>query len=334
MNAIELTAPRLDAFRAASHAEPRPGPGEVLIRLRAASLNFLDVAIAAGRYPVDFPIIPVSDGAGEIAELGEGVQGWAIGARVVPHFLPEWRDGAMTQAIVDPRRGVTRPGSLADYVAVPARSLVAIPEHLSFIEAATLPIAATTAWRAVRTAAIGPHSTVLLLGTGGVSIFALQFARAHGARVIITSSSDEKLDRARALGADGTINYRRTPEWDAELLRLTDARGADLVLETGGTDTFSRSLNAVAMNGTVFVIGFLTGGRPQIDLLPVMEKGVRIQGNTPGPIAALAEAAAAIVAHKLQPVVDRTFAMADAPQAYEHLASGGRHFGKIAIRID
>ena len=340
MNVIELAAPRLDALRAATRPEPRPAPGEVLVRLRAASLNFLDIAVATGAYPgPTFPMVPVADGAGEIAELGPsvggwGAGGWAVGDRVVPHFLPDWQDGTLTPAAFAARRGVTRPGSLAEYVAVPAASLVAVPEHLSFAQAATLPVAATTAWRAVRTAGLGPHSTALLLGTGGVSIFALQFAKAHGARVIVTSSSDEKLERARKLGADLTINYRDIPDWDAEALRLTGGRGADLVLETGGAQTFARSVNAAAMAATVFVIGFLTGARPGIDVLPIMEKELRIQGNNTGPVADLRAVAAAIAAHRLVPVVDRTFAMDQAAEAYAHLAAGGRHFGKIAIGID
>ena len=272
------------------------------MRLRAASLNFLDVAVATGNYPgPTFPMIPVADGAGEIAALGDGVEQWAVGDRVMPHFLPDWQDGALTPRTLAARRGVTRAGSLAEYVAVPAVSLVAVPEHLSFVQAATLPVAATTAWRAVRSAALGPHSTVLLLGTGGVSIFALQFARAHGARVLITSSSDEKLARARELGADDTINYRRTPDWAAEALRLTDGRGVDLVLETGGADTFAQSVAAAAMGGTVFVIGFLTGTRPTLDVVPVMEREIRILGNHTGPVAALRAAAA-----RFQPISGRS----------------------------
>ncbi len=335
MNVIELTAPRLDALRAASYAKPSPRLGEALVRVRATSLNFLDIAVATGKIPVPgFPFVPVSDGAGEIAELGEGVNGWAVGDRVVPHFMSDWQDGRMTPAVFAARRGVTRPGSLAEYVVVPAASLVAIPDHLSFAQAATLPIAATTAWRAVRAAGLGPHSTALLLGTGGVSIFALQFAKAHGARVIVTSSSDEKLERARRLGADLTVNYRQTPEWDMEVLRLTEGRGADLVLETGGAETFPRSINAAAMNGTVFVIGFLSGTRPTIDVIEIMQKELRIQGNNTGPVADLAAATAAIAAHRLAPVVDQTFEMKDTAEAYAHLAAGGRHFGKIAISVD
>ena len=334
MNVIELAGPSLDALRPASRDVPRPGSGKVLVRLSAASLNFLDVAVATGVYPgPTFPMVPVADGAGEIAELGDGVEHWAVGDRVMPHFLPDWQDGSLTPSALDARRGVTRPGSLAEYVAVPAASLVAIPAHLSFVQAATLPVAATTAWRAVRSAAIGPHSTVLLLGTGGVSIFALQFAKAHGAQVIITSSSDEKLARARTLGADYTINYRQTPDWAAETLRLTAGRGVDLVLETGGTETFAQSVGVAAMGGTVFVIGFLTGTRATLDVVPVMERQIRILGNHTGPVAALRAASAAMAAHKLVPVVDRVFEMSDAAAAYAHLNGGKSHFGKIAVDI-
>ena len=334
MNIIELAGPSLEALRPASRDVPRPGSGEVLVRLRAAALNFLDIAVATGVYPgPTFPMVPVADGAGEVAELGDGVQHWAVGDRVMPHFLPDWQDGSLTPLALAARRGVTRPGSLAEYVAVPAASLVAIPEHLSFVQAATLPVAATTAWRAVRSAAIGPHSTVLLLGTGGVSIFTLQLAKAHGARVVITSSSDEKLARARTLGADCTVNYLRTPDWAAETLRLTDGRGADLVLETGGAETLARSVGAAATGGTVFVIGFLTGTRPTIDVVPVMEREIRIQGNHTGPVAALRAASLAITAHQLVPVVDRVFEMSDAAAAYAHLAGGKGHFGKIAFNI-
>ena len=334
MNVIELTGPRIDALRPASRPDPRPGRGEVLVRMRAASLNFLDVAVATGTYPgPTFPLIPVADGAGDVAELGEGVATWTVGDRVIPHFLPDWRDGALTPAVFAARRGVTRSGSLAEFAVVPATALVAAPAHLDFVQAAALPVAATTAWRATRAARLGPHSTALLLGTGGVSIFALQFAKAHGARVIVTSSSDEKLEHARLLGADILINYRRTPDWNAEARRLTEGRGADLVLETGGAQTFARSVDAAALGGTVFVIGFLTGARPTIDVLPVMEKELRVIGNNTGPVTALAAAAAALAAHRLVPAIDRTFAMADAGAAYAYLATGGQHFGKIGLVI-
>ena len=230
------------------------------------------------------------------------------------------------------RRGIDLPGSLAEFVVVPARSLVRTPKHLSDLEAATLPIAATTAWRAVRAAELGPHKTALLLGTGGVSLFALQFAKAHGARVVITSSSDEKLERARKLGADEGINYKSTPNWAEEVLRLTDGKGADLVLETGGAETFPQSIQTAGMDSTIFIIGFLSGSEVSLNVVPVMEKRIRLQGNNTGPVADLADAAAAMERHRIMPVIETTFRMQEAEAAYQFVAKGS-HFGKVAISV-
>lgn len=332
MKAIELTAPDLGAFRRTELPEPRAGRGEVLVRLRAAALNYVDVAIATGAFPgAAFPLIPVADGAGEIAALGEGVDGLAVGDRVIPHFMPNWQGGAITPRNVAAMRGITRPGSLAEYVAVPATGIVALPAHLDFVQGAALPIAATTAWNAVRSAALRPGSVVVLLGTGGVSLFALQFAKASGATAILASSSDEKLERARRLGADHGINYRATPAWDEEVLKLTDGRGADLVVETVGGATFARALNAAAMGGTVFTVGFVGGTAASLDLLPIIVKALRIVGNNTGSVADLAEAARAIAAHRIVPVVDRVFGLDEVGAAYAELGAGGRHFGKLAI---
>jgi len=332
MKAIELTAPSLTAFRQTELPGPKAGHGEVLVRLRAATLNFLDVAIATGNFPgATFPMIPVADGAGEIAALGEGVSGLAIGDRVIPHFMPSWQGGAITPRNVAAMRGVTLPGSLAEYVAVPATSLVALPAHLDFVQGAALPIAATTAWNAVRSAQVRPGSVVVVLGTGGVSIFALQFAKASGATVILASSSDEKLERARQIGVDHLINYRATPAWDEEVLKLTEGRGADLVVETVGGATFARSLNAAAMGGTVFTVGFVGGTASSINLLPIIVKALRIVGNNTGSVADLADAARAIAAHRIVPVIDRVFDIDDTRAAYAELSAGGRHFGKLAI---
>lgn len=332
MKAIELTAHSLSAFRQSELPEPLAGHGEVLLRLRAASLNFADVAVATGAFPgAVFPLVPVADGAGEIVALGEGVSAWAIGQRVIPHFMPNWQDGSMSARKVAEMRGITLPGSLAEYVAVPANSLVAMPDHLDFVQAAALPIAATTAWNAVRSAQIRPGSVVVLLGTGGVSIFALQFAKASGATVILASSSDEKLERARQMGADHLINYRATPAWDEEVLKLTEGRGADLVVETVGGATFARALNAAAVGGAIFTVGFVSGTAISIDLLPIIVKALRIIGNSTGSVADLAEATRAISANRIVPVIDRVFGIEDTPAAYAELSAGGRHFGKLAI---
>ena len=266
-----------------------------------------------------------------MAALGDGVSGLAVGDRVIPHFMPNWQGGAITPHKVGAMRGVTLPGSLAEYVVVPAASLVALPAHLDFVQGAALPIAATTAWNAVRSAPVRPGSVVLLLGTGGVSLFALQFAKASGATVILASSSDEKLERARRLGADHLINYRATPAWDGEVLKLTGGRGADLVVETVGGATIVRSLNAAAVGGTVFTVGFVGGTAASIDLLPVIVKALRIVGNNTGCVADLAQAAQAIAAHGIVPVIDRVFSIDDTAEAYAELAAGGRHFGKLAI---
>lgn len=332
MKTIQLTAPSLSAFAQTELPDPKPAHGEVLLRLRAATLNFVDVAIATGNFPgVRFPMIPVADAAGEVAALGEGVSGLAVGDRVIPHFMPNWQGGAITPRNVAAMRGITLPGSLAEYVVLPATSLVALPAHLDFVQGAALPIAATTAWNAVRSAQLRPGSVVLLLGTGGVSIFALQFAKASGATVILASSSEEKLERARQLGADHLINYRSTPAWDEQVLKLTGGRGADLVVETVGAASFMRSLNAAAVGGTVFTIGFVSGSSSTIDLLPIILKSLRIVGNNTGSVADLEQAARAISAHRIVPVIDRVFSMAETGLAYAELSAGGRHFGKLAI---
>lgn len=332
MKAIELTAPHFAAFRQTELPDPRAGRGEVVVRLRAAALNFVDVAIASGHFPgAGFPMIPVADGAGEIAALGEGVSGLALGDRVVPHFMPDWQGGAIAPRLVAAMRGVSLPGSLAEYVTVPATSLVALPPHLDFVQGATLPIAATTAWNALRSAQVRPGSVVVLLGTGGVSIFALQFAKAFGATVILASSSDDKLERARRIGADHLVNYRSTPAWDEEVLKLTGGRGADLVVETVGEATIARSLQAAAVGGTVFMVGFVSGTSSSIDLLPIIVKALRIVGNNTGSVADLAEAARAIAAHRIVPAIDRVFGIEETAAAYAELGAGGRHFGKLAI---
>jgi NADPH:quinone reductase-like Zn-dependent oxidoreductase len=261
------------------------------------------------------------------------VTGVAVGERVMPHFMPDWHSGPMTAQTSAAMRGISRQGSLAEYVAVPAASLVSVPAHLDFVAGATLPIAATTAWNAVRSAQVRPGSTVVILGTGGVSIFALQFAKASGATVILASSSEAKLERGRQLGADHLINYRATPAWDERVREITGGRGADLVVETVGGATFTRSLNAAAIGATVFTVGFVSGASTALDLFPIITKALRIVGNSTGSVADLAEAARAIAAHGIVPVVDRVFGVEDAAGAYEQLMAGGRHFGKLAIAL-
>jgi NADPH:quinone reductase-like Zn-dependent oxidoreductase len=331
MYAIQLVEPSLTAFRRVSLPDPQPGPGDVLIRLRAAALNFIDVAVATGSFPgATLPMVPVADGAGEIVALGADVESVALGDRVVPHFMPDWLDGPMRPERIAAMRGITRPGSLSEYVAVPAKSVVRLPEHLDLAQGATLPIAATTAWNAVRSASVRPGSTVVILGTGGVSLFALQFSKASGATVILVSSSDEKLERGRALGADHLVNYRAVPDWDKAVLEITHGRGADLVVETVGDATFERSLNAAAMGGTVFTVGFLSGATTSVNLFSIIGKALRVVGNSTGSVADLAEAVRAVEANRIVPVVERTIGIDEVAGAYEMLASGA-HIGKIGI---
>lgn len=334
MHAIELSGPAIDALAQVEHAEPaEPRRGEVLVRMRAAGLNFLDVAVATGLYPgVQYPVIPLADGAGEIVAIGEDVDELALGDRVAIHPKPYWLDGPGTAKTTDPMRGVSLPGAARELAIVDAASVVRAPDHLTWEAIATLPITATTAWRGVEAGDLSPGSTVVLIGTGGVSMFALQFAKARGARVIILSSSDEKLERARALSADETINYRSSPDWDHTVRTLTGGVGADLVIETVGAETFDRSLASLRQNGTIFTIGFLGGATAKIDLLKIISRAIRVQGSTTGSVAHLARAVAAIEAHGIEPVIDRTFAVEDIADAYA--AAGQGAFGKIALTLD
>jgi len=333
MKAIHLNGPSIDQLQTVDAETPRPGHGEVLIRQRAVSLNYLDLAIARGQFgPGRFPIVPGADSAGDIVALGAGVDGWALGERVAVGTMLRWQAGALFPAAHAQLRGVTVDGGLAEYAAVPAAALVRVPAHLDWIEAATLPIAATTAWNAIVKGGVRPGSTVLLLGTGGVSLVALQLAKAAGARVIVTSSSHDKLARVRALGADDLIHYGDTPAWDEEVLRLTGGHGADLVLESVGAATFARSLNAAAYGATVFVIGFVGGADLNIPVLPIMLKTLTIQGNNTGSTADLRAAAQAIGAAGIRPVIDRVFAWSQTQDAYRYLAGAG-HVGKVVIEL-
>lgn len=319
------------ALEPAERPEPVPGPGEVLVRIRAVSLNFRDLGTLrdpAGR-GIALPRIPCSDGAGEVVATGPGAGLFRPSDRVATSFFADWEDGACSPRAMASALGGARDGALAEFVALPERGLVPVPAHLTDVEAATLPCAGLTAWRALTdVGGLVPGQTVLLLGTGGVSVFALQFAAMMGARAIITSSSDEKLARARTLGAWGTVNYRAVPDWERAVRDLTGGEGVDLVLETGGAGTLPRSIAAVRVAGTIVLVGVLTGG--MIDPTPVMRKSVRLQGLYVGPRRAFLDMNRAVAAAGLRPVVDRVFPFAEAPAAFAALAAAG-HFGKIAI---
>lgn len=334
MKAWRLTAQKgPDALQLDEIAEPKAGPGQVVVRVRATSLNYRDLMIAGGRYgaPVSLPLIPLCDGAGEIAAVGDGVTRWKIGDRVAGTFFQNWQTGPVRREVFTAALGGSLNGTLAECVALSAEGVVAFPPHLSFEEAATLPCAALTAWNALVTGGrVSADQTVLLLGTGGVSIFALQFAKLHGARAIITSSSDEKLARAGALGADDTINYRATPEWDTEVFRLTAKAGADHVVEVGGTETFPRSLRALALGGTISVIGGVSGFSSHVPLTDILGRSAVIRGIYVGNRDMFEAMNRAIARHRLKPAIDRVFPFAEAPAAYRFQESGA-HFGKVVI---
>ncbi|MEA3186997.1 MAG: hypothetical protein QOD99_827 [Chthoniobacter sp.] len=336
MRAWQLTAQTgADALKLNELDQPTPIANQVLVRVRATSLNYRDLMLASGSYgaPVSLPLIPLSDGAGEIVAAGEGVTQWKVGDRVAGTFFQKWLTGRVQREAFDSTLGGTVEGMLAEYVALSADGVIAIPPHMSFEEGATLPCAALTAWHALVTSGkVSADQTVLLLGTGGVSVFALQFAKMHGARVIITSSSDEKLARAKALGADETINYRATPDWENEVFRLTAKAGADHVIEVGGADTFPKSLRALALGGTISVIGGVSGFTSNVALAEILGKSALIRGIYVGSREMFEAMNSAISGHQLKPAIDRVFPFSEAPAAYRYQESGA-HFGKIVIAV-
>jgi NADPH:quinone reductase-like Zn-dependent oxidoreductase len=325
----------LDNLKQVELPEPQPGPGQVLVRMRAASLNYRDLVVIKGGYGPrqKLPVIPLSDGAGEVAAVGGGVTRVKVGDRVVGCFAPAWLEGPLTQEKVDSSLGCYVDGVLAQYVLFGAETMLPIPAHLSFEEAAALPCAALTAWNALFVADhLQPGATVVVQGTGGVSLFALLSSRTAGARVILTSSSDQKLARAKELGASAGINYKTTPDWDKEVRKLTEGRGADHVVEVGGAGTFNRSLNSVRIGGMVSMIGVLAGASAEVRTTLILFRSVRVQGIFVGSRAMMEEMNRAISAHGLHPVLDRTFPFAEAPAALRHLESGA-HFGKVVVAI-
>jgi NADPH:quinone reductase-like Zn-dependent oxidoreductase len=315
--------------------EPRAAAYEVVVKFRAASLNYRDLMFAKGLYNPNarLPAVPFSDGAGEVVAIGDNVTRWKVGDRVCPIFTQGWIEGRRSsQKDRTSLGGGDLDGVLREYGAFHENGLVRIPDHLSFEEAATLPCAAVTAWNAlIDTGRLKAGETVLTLGTGGVSIFALQFAKMHGARVIATSSSDEKLARVRKLGADETINYKKTPDWDKEVARLTGGVGVDHVVEVGGAGTLAKSVNSARTEGIVYVIGVLAGGGG-LDHVRVLMKGIRLQGIMVGSRQMFEEMNRAIVANGLKPVIDRTFPFEETREALKYMESGS-HFGKIVLKF-
>lgn len=335
MRAVEAPAFGLDALRLVERPVPRPGPGEILVRVRAASLNYRDLVILKGIYRPDLPLpyVPVSDGCGEVAEVGEGVTRFRVGDRAVPTYTQGWIDGLPTPEMRAQRTlGAPLTGLLQEYVVVPAEDAVAPPAHLSEAEAATLPIAALTAWSALQEGGVKPGDWVLVEGTGGVALFALQLAKLAGARVIALSSSDEKLARVRALGADVTINYRTTPAWAAPAREATGGRGVDIVVETGGASTLPQALAAAAFGGFVGVVGFVGGFEATVDVRRLLGPMIRVQGIAVGSRSRFEAMNRAIATHGLRPVVDSVFPLEDAAGAFALMERGG-HVGKIVLSL-
>jgi NADPH:quinone reductase-like Zn-dependent oxidoreductase len=311
----------------AERPKPVPGAGQVLVRMRAASLNYRDLAIVTGHYfsgPVPHNTIPLSDGAGEVESIGAGVTGFSEGDRVVATFT----QGGVMQALGSPLDGV-----LTEYALFDPSGLLKIPDSLTFEEAATLPCAGVTAWNALTEGKrLRPGETVLALGTGGVSIMALQLSKVAGARVIITSSSDAKLEKAQALGADDTINYRTHPNWDEQVMDLTGGDGADQIVEVGGAGTLPHSYLSIANGGEIALIGVLTP--PDGNLAPhaLMVRSATLRGIFVGPTPLFVGLLRAVEQNQIRPIIDSVFDFDDAPRAYQHLQSA-QHFGKVVIKI-
>lgn len=323
----------IDGLKQVEIDKPTPGAGEVLIRVRMTSLNYRDRMILSGQYGAspDLPLIPLSDGAGEVAEVGSGVARWKKGDRVAGCFFQGWEKGTFTPEVAATALGGTHDGMLAEYVVLRENGLVEIPPHLSYEEAATLPCAGVTAWHALVTLGrVTADQTVLLLGTGGVSSFGLLFARMNGARVIMTSSSDEKLEKAKALGVDAGINYRTHPDWEQEVLRITDGEGVHHALEVGGQSTFPKTLQSLAIKGRMNIIGGVTGFTGELSYRELLARAATIEGIFVGSREMFSTMNRAITHHRMKPVIDRVFAFDEAIDAYRYF-EGESHFGKIVI---
>jgi NADPH:quinone reductase-like Zn-dependent oxidoreductase len=336
VRAIEIQgAFGLDHLALVERPDPRPGPGQALVRLRAASLNFRDLLTVEGKYnpKQKLPLIPCSDGAGEVVEVGEGVTRVQPGDRVCTVFAQKWLAGRPTRERLRSTLGGPLDGTLAELALFDQEGLVKTPGSLTDEEAATLPCAAVTAWSALVTEGnLTAGDTVLVQGTGGVSLFALQLAKILGARVIATSSSDEKLERVRAMGADETINYSEIPAWGARARELTDGVGVDHVVEVGGAGTLQQSLQATRFGGTISLIGNLAGTRTELLLTHVFMQKIRLQGILVGDRESFEAMNRAIAQNGLKPVIDRVFPLEEAAAAFRTMAAGG-HFGKIVVMM-
>ena len=334
MRAWQVSAFGIDSLEFVERPTPVPGPGEVLVGVRAVSLNYRDLMVVKGLYNprMKLPRIPCSDGAGEVVAVGPGVTGWKPGDRVAGIFMQNWIDGPLTVAKARGALGGDVDGMLADHALLNEDGLVAVPEHLSFQEAATLPCAAVTAWNALAAGEIRPGDTVLIQGTGGVSIFALQFARLKGARVLGISSSYEKLERASAMGLDAGLNYRDHQEWERGAGDQTNGEGVDLVVEVGGAGTLARSLRAIRPGGMIAQVGVLAAGNDPFPIPLILHKMARIHGIYVGSRRDFVEMNRAITLAELRPVGEE-FDWSQAREVFERMEEGS-HFGKLVLTVN
>jgi NADPH:quinone reductase-like Zn-dependent oxidoreductase len=337
MRAYQLTkgGAGVDALVEVERPDPKPAHRQILVEVTACSLNFRDLAIARGTYrmPVRENIIPLSDGAGEVVEIGPGVTKFKVGDRVAGNFFQRWSSGEPAADVHKSALGGGIDGMLADHALLEEDGAVKIPPHLSLEEGATLPCAAVTVWHAMMEhAKLKAGDTLLLQGTGGVSIFGLQFAHAMGIRAIITSSSDEKLKRAKALGAALGVNYETTPDWEKAAMDFTGGIGVDHVVEVGGAATLTRSFGALRVGGKVTLIGGLSGGATELNPGLIFARRANVQGISVGSTQMFEAMNRALEFNAIKPVIDKVFAFRDARDAYRHMAAGA-HFGKIVIAV-
>jgi NADPH:quinone reductase-like Zn-dependent oxidoreductase len=334
MRAFEIQEFGIDNLKLVNHDVPRPGSGEVLVQLRAASLNFRDLMVTEGQYnpKLKRPMIPLSDGIGVVTEIGPGVTRFKTGDRVAGIFMQEWIEGPVNRVKAKSALGGAIQGVLAEYRTFHEDGLVPVPEYLSDVEAACLPCAGVTAWHALfEERPPNPGDTVLIQGTGGVSIFALQFTTAAGLRSVVISSSNEKLERARQLGATHTLNYRDEPEWDKSVLSLLPD-GVDCVVEVGGVDTIARSLKTVRMGGMIAVIGALTGAAPSIDPRAILMNTIQVQGIYVGSRSMFERMNRALELRQIRPIVHRVFPWLEVREAMKFMKAQS-HLGKICLQF-
>lgn len=334
MRAFVLSGPGTDAPQIVERPIPEPGPNEIVVRVRAASLNYRDLEIAQNRFnrQFDYPLVPLSDASGEIVSIGSAVHRFSVGDRVTSTFWQGWLGGSADLADPSRQLGGAMQGVLAEYITLDEEGAVKTPFYLTDEEASTLPCAAVTAWHALVTdGSVKAGDDVLIQGTGGVAIFALQFAVLSGARTIVLSSSDDKLERARALGAAVTINYRQHPQWADLVLHETTGRGVDHVIDLGGASTLSQSLSALRLNGRINIVGYL-GGDATVDSMAIFRKRARVCAISVGSRSSFEAMNRAIALHRCRPVIDRIFDFEQFPDALEYLQTG-KHFGKIVVRL-